>query len=120
MKASEQHCFDETTPRAERIARLNDRLRKTGLGGRIVVTRGVRSLPLFNTAELVAALSQYDRFDVDNDPHGERDFGDLDLAGAELLWKIDYYDKELVWASPDPADPDVTTRVMTFMLAEDY
>jgi hypothetical protein len=120
MKASEQDCFEETTPRAERIARLNDRLRKTGLGGRIMVTRGVRSLAQFDTAELVAALNQYDRFDVDNDPHGERDFGDLDLAGAELLWKIDYYDKELAWASPDPADPNLTARVLTVMLAEEY
>jgi len=120
MSASEQTNFVESTPRAERIAQLNDQLRTTGVGGRIMVTRSVRALSQFNTAELVAALSRYDRFDPDNDPHGERDFGDLDLAGAELLWKIDYYDKELVWGSPDPADPNVTTRVLTVMLAEEY
>lgn len=120
MIASEQESYDQTTPRADRIAQLNDGLRKTGQGGRIMVTRGVRMLPLFDTAELVAALSRYDRFDEDNDPHGERDFGDIDLAGADLLWKIDYYDTELAWASPDPADPDVTVRVLTVMLASEY
>ncbi len=120
MDGSEQLDFAQAIPRAERIARLNDQLRKTGLGGRIVVTRGVRSLARFNTAELVAALSQYDRFDADNDPHGERDFGDLDYCGAELLWKIDYYEPTLTYGSDNPADPSVTTRILTVMLAAEY
>jgi hypothetical protein len=66
------------------------------------------------------AIARYDAFDEDNDPHGERDFGDVDLWGAELLWKIDYYDKELAHASPEPADESVTSRVLTVMLAEEY
>ena len=54
------------------------------------------------------------------DPHGEHDFGDVDLWDAELLWKIDYYDDELTSASPDPADESVTARVLTVMLTEEY
>jgi hypothetical protein len=69
---------------------------------------------------LLAALRDYHSFDADNDPHGERDFGDLDHLGAELLWKVDYYDKQLTFASPDPADEAVTIRVLTVMLAEEY
>lgn len=120
MNVSEQESFVDSTPRAERIARLNDQLRKTGDGGQIVVTCGVSGLPGFDAASLMQSLGSYDRFDVDNDPHGERDFGDIDHAGAELLWKIDYYDADLVWGSSDPADPAVTTRVLTVMLAEEY
>lgn len=107
-------------PRAEAIARLNDKLRKQGQGGAIMITRGVRALPLFRPEELVRALAAYDSFDPDNDPHGERDFGDLTLFGEDLLWKIDYYDTDLQFGSDDPADPDRTQRVLTVMMASEY
>jgi hypothetical protein len=106
-------------PRAERIARLNDELRKTGRGGRIVVTQGVRSLSGFNVAELLTALTECSDFDADNDPHGERDMSSVDHAGVELLWKIDYYDMSLTWGSDNPADPSVTERVLTVFLPEE-
>lgn len=120
MSGGEQPNFARDLPRAERIARLNDELRITGLGGRIIVTRGVQSLPQFNSMALIHALRSYDGFDIHNDPHGERDFGDFDHCGAELLWKIDYYDERLEYRSDDPADPDVTTRVLTILLAAEY
>ena len=107
-------------PRAEVIARLNDQLRKDGTGGTIVVTRGVRAIAGFNSLELLAALGGYDAFDADNDPHGERDFGDLTLWGADLLWKIDYYDADMRFGSEDPADPSVTTRVLTVMTVGEW
>ena len=107
-------------PRGEAIARLNDTLRTTASGGRIMVTKGVLSLSGFNNAALLAALAAYDQFDVDNDPHGERDFGDLELFGATLLFKIDYFDSGLEYGSSDPADPAVTTRVLTVMLETEY
>lgn len=106
-------------PRAEAIARLNDALRN-GRGGAIAITRGVSSLPDYNPFALWLALSSYDRFDTENDPHGERDFGDLQLFGAELLWKIDYYDPSMQFGSNDPADPTQTKRVLTVMLASEY
>ena len=36
------------------------------------------------------------------------------------MFKIDYYDKSLEFGSPDPADPIVTERIITIMLAEEY
>ena len=118
MITEAKKCAD--LPRAEVIARLNDTLRMTVTGGLIVITRGVRLLPRFTPTDLLKALASYDRFDPDNDPHGERDFGDLELFSADLLWKIDYYDQEMRYVSDDPANGAQTTRVLTVMLACEY
>lgn len=107
-------------PRSEAIARLNDQLRKTGTGGSIMVTRGVLAITRFNSPELAEALAAYDAFDADNDPHGERDFGDLTLWGEDLFWKLDYYSPDLRYGSDDPADPEKTKRVLTVMLTSEW
>ncbi len=120
MTGSEGASCALDIPRAERIARLNDNLRKTGTGGLITITRAVTQLPGFDAFKLLVALAAFDSFDVDNDPHGERDFGDVEFAGHGLLWTIGYYDLDMRYASPDPADPAVTQRVLSVMLPEDY
>ena len=107
-------------PRAEAIARLNDVLRKSGIGGTVMVTRSVANIPGFDAAVLAAALAAYEGFDTDNDPHGERDFGDLALFDTDLLWKIDYYDADLQFGSDDPANSSTTRRVLTVMTTADY
>lgn len=107
-------------PRAERIGRLNDTLRKQGTGGHLVITRGVHDLHGFSAPDLLRALADFNDFDAFNDPHGERDLGSFVYLGRELLWKIDYFDKDLRFGSDDPADPEVTQRVLTVLLAEEY
>ena len=106
--------------RSAQIAALNDRLRQTGTGGRVVVTRGINALGPERVAEVMAAVIGFDAFNPDNDPHCEHDCAILEAAGERILFKIDYYDADLVGASPDPSDPDVTTRVLTVMLASEY
>jgi hypothetical protein len=32
-------------------------------------------------------------FDEDSDPHGEHDFGVVEIAGHEIMFKIAYYDR---------------------------
>lgn len=107
-------------PRAEQIAQLNDTLRQIGTGGTVVVTRGVMNLTGFDAAALTEELAKYDDFDPDGDPHGERDFGCVSWLGADLIWKIDYYDSALEFGSDDPADPMITKRVLTVMLAREW
>lgn len=108
-----------TLLRAEIIAQLNDQLRKSCEGGTVVITRNVRSLDGFNARELVTALANYDGFDEDNDPHGERDMGDFELFNTALYFKIDYYDLDLKFGSEDPADTNITHRVITIMTEAD-
>ena len=38
----------------------------------------------------------------------------------QIIFKIDYYDKNYEYASENPADVSKTARVLTIMLADDY
>jgi hypothetical protein len=101
-----------------KIRTLNDSLRKTLVGGRVVAT-----CPVVQSGELGRILQQvrnFDMFDDNNDPHGEHDFGSFKFNDETYLWKIDYYDREMAAGSPDPANPSVTTRVLTVFLASEY
>ena len=44
----------------------------------------------------------------------------MTVNNIEVLFKIDYYDRDLVYHSPDPSDPAVTQRIMAVMLASEY
>ena len=109
-----------TDEKITRIRKLNDELRCMARGGSIMLTRGVAALGEAAANEVLAEVASFRDFTEDNDPHGEHDFGSFELAGEKIFWKIDYYDLELTYGSPDPADPTVTARVMTVMLAEEY
>ncbi|MEN5278787.1 DUF3768 domain-containing protein [Brucella sp. TWI432] len=102
------------------IAELNDKLRVTGIGGRIVLTRGIIALEQAKIEEIMLAVRSFNVFDEVNDPYADHDFGLLEAAQLPVLWKIDYYDEALSMHSPDPANPDVTVRVLTIMLADEY
>lgn len=111
-----QRPSDEQNP----VARLNDAFRHDLSSGKLVATAGVIARFGENLLALLLAVQVFPDFTPDNDPHGEHDFGAIDCDGTRLFWKIDCYDRGLQFASPDPADPAVTTRVLTMMLAEEY
>ena len=120
--------------RAERIARLNELARcGMGIASVVVSTEGIRALPEADQSRLRELVETFDAFTPDNDPYGERDFGAIyqgvngvwstlrpvDVA-VTVFWKIDAYDRALRFGSEDPADPAVTRRVLTIMLASEY
>lgn len=109
-----------TEDRTARIRALNDTLRQTFIGGRVLVTRGVRALPLAVNATILEGVRTFAAFTKDNDPHGEHDFGSLTVADHQIFWKIDCYDTSCTAGSDDPSDPAQTTRVLTIMLASEY
>jgi hypothetical protein len=102
------------------IRELNDALRTTLIGGKVVMTRGVVALGAEVIHALTEVLQSYDNFNADNDPYGEHDFGVIIIDVNDLVFKIDYYNLDLSAHSPDAADPEVTIRVLTIMLAEEY
>lgn len=106
--------------RAARIRQLNDHLRTEFGGGKIVLSASVAELGHELKAAALMELRKFDKFTPDNDPYGEHDFGSFELGHYTFVFKIDYYDKECIGGSEDPSDFDKTTRVLTFMLREDY
>ena len=103
------------------ISGLNDLLRTTFLTGRVMITEGVRALPITAQEEIITKVRTFATFNADNDPYAEHDFGSFDQDGVgKVFWKIDYYDPTLTGGSEDPADPKKTTRVLTIMLAREY
>ncbi|MCP3463069.1 DUF3768 domain-containing protein [Bradyrhizobium sp. CCGUVB23] len=106
---------------ADIIRNLNDSFRRNLVfGGTVLLTPGVTSLAIDRQAELLEAVRKFDSFTPDNDPHGEHDFGSIDLDSVRFFFKVDYYDLNGRFASPNPADPAVTSRVMTIMRADEY
>ena len=133
MSAALAAAREQTT----RIARLNDMARQAmGIACTAVATVGFRSLPESDQSRVRELIETFDAFDEDNDPHGERDFGTIYQLGdgvwtterprlrdderERVFWKFDYYDRDLRFASEDAANPAVTRRVLTIMLADEY
>ena len=114
------HDADHEARRA-RIRELNDALRRGDIAdGQVLITEGVNARGLEFVLKTVDAVKRFDAFTPDNDPYGERDFGAVEIEDEKIFWKIDYLDRSLRYGSPDPADPEVTHRVLTIMLAEEY
>jgi hypothetical protein len=103
---------------AATIALLNDLARVTLSDCRVIITPGIAALNDLDA--IMAKVQAFDKFNERNDPYGEHDFGVIQYGENMLFWKIDTYDLDLCMHSPDPADPTVTARVLTVMLAEEY
>jgi hypothetical protein len=109
-----------TVSTTDRIRELNDEFRRTFVGGAVMITAGVEAMPAEQRKSLLAKIRAFDVFTEDNDPHGEHDFGAVNERGVRCFWKIDYYDRATEMGSSDPADPAVTTRLLTIMRADEY
>lgn len=105
--------------RTLRARALNDRLRRGGLSGMVVGSAGFVALDAVTQLAVFGAVRSFDAFTEANDPWSEHDCAVVEVMGLRILWKIDTYDRSLTLASPDPADPTVTRRVLTVMLAEE-
>ncbi|AVM74549.1 DUF3768 domain-containing protein [Magnetospirillum gryphiswaldense] len=106
--------------RTERIAALNDQLRRDHRYGKVVITRGIQALGHQAIQEVLAAVAAFAEFTPENDPYAEHDCALMTVGGHRVIWKVDCYDTDLNFASDDPADPAVTIRVLTIMLSDEW
>ena len=103
-----------------RIRALNDELRQNLPNAHAVLTAGVAALGPEAVARIVKTIAVYDDFCHANDPYEEHDFRSFEANGNLIFFKIDYFDKQGAFHSPDPSDPAMTQRVITIMLVEEY
>jgi hypothetical protein len=85
-----------------------------------VITPSIHALPATDQTAIFERVFAFEDFTETHDPHGEHDFGAFEHNGKTIFWKVDCYDRDMQFGSPDAADPAVTRRALTIMLAEEY
>ena len=121
---------DKKLPKIEKIALLNDELRKKLITGELFkadskdkafITRGASVFANgMNRMQFLNNVALYRNFTEDNNPYGERDFGNFMYQKEKIFWKIDYKDNSMMYHSPDASDPSQTIRVLTIMKASEW
>jgi len=111
------------------IAAQNDAFRLSILGttpvadapqGQFVMTRGVAALGPDAQLALTRRVASFDAFNADSDPHGWHEMGVIDFDGTTVWFKVDLYDVDYMYGSPEPSDPEQTRRVLTLLLPSEY
>lgn len=85
-----------------------------------MLTRTVAELSVPALEELISAVRNFAAFSKSNDPYGEHDFGNVEVDGVSYFWKVDCYDLNLEFGSPDPADETRTRRILTILAASEW
>jgi hypothetical protein len=111
---------EEEIMEKNRVRELNDVLRRTFAGGRIMMTAGVDALSDGDKAAVFDKMRTFEDFSTESDPCGEHDFGNIEHDGVTYFFKIDYYTPDMQSGSEDPADVEKTLRVLTIMRADEY
>ncbi|MEN7432387.1 DUF3768 domain-containing protein [Chromobacterium sp. TRC.1.1.SA] len=106
-----------------KTAELNDQLRHSlpfpsSRLGQVCCTQGFASLE--QAERFIEAIRQMKDFSADNDPYLEHDFGQVEIDGVAVFWKIDYYAPDSEQGSDTPWDAEATRRIIMLMLMEEY
>jgi hypothetical protein len=114
---------------AARIAAQNDAFRHSILGntpatdapqGQFVMTRGVAALGPDARLELIRRVAVFETFNSDSDPQGWHEMGVIEFEDTTVWFRIDLYDTDYTYGSPEPSDPEQTRRVLTLLLPSEY
>jgi hypothetical protein len=96
---------------------LNDALRRSFTGGRVLISPGVLSLPPEDHAKVLERVRGFTAFIDANIPH--HDFGSFELGGVVYCFELECFSR-----ARDPAKEPVAagkgSRVLTIMRADEY
>lgn len=71
--------------RTERIAALNDQLRRDHSRGKVVITRGIQALGHQTILDVLAAVAAFSDFTPDNDPYAEHDCAVMAVGDRRVI-----------------------------------
>ena len=97
------------------IATLNDKFRRSFINGEVLLSAGIAAMSSEDKANIISMVQNFNDFTPSNDVYGEHDFLSIDYKGNKIFAKIDYYDLNYEFMSENPANPDITNRVLTIM-----
>ena len=102
------------------IATLNDNFRRSFINGEVLLSAGIDAMSSEDKANIISMVQNFNDFTPSNDVYGEHDFLSIDYKGNKIFAKIDYYDLNYEFMSENPANPDITNRVLTILLSCEY
>lgn len=113
---------------AQKVRKLNDLFRTTMIGGIFRLSENVAALSPQEKSDIIGVVRSFNNFTKANDPHNEHDFSffhhriteDGKTRNEKFFFKIDYYDLNEEYHSPNAADPEVTKRILTIATADEY
>lgn len=70
------------------IAAQNDDFRKHLSKGTLVLTRGIRANTSEDIKKIITKVRTFEKFDENNDPYNEHDFGAFDYKGKKISGKL--------------------------------
>jgi Protein of unknown function (DUF3768) len=105
---------------SSRIQYLNDNHRLQMPSGQVFLTAALAALEDRSKAKIIQTVRLFTAFTEDNDPHGEHDMAFFEVDGTRCFFKLDYYDLTMQFGSEKPWRADLTKRILTIGLAEDY
>ncbi|WP_350335248.1 DUF3768 domain-containing protein [Coralliovum pocilloporae] len=103
-----------------KIGAMNDAFRRSLKGGRVETTAGIDALNTYTQMCAFQLVRDAKSLSGHTDPFDERDFGAFAIGAHRLIWKIEYLDTDTGGKSTDPSNPNITTRVLKLMLADEY
>ncbi len=89
-------------------------------GNQLLLSAGIMDRFGNDLQQIMEPVRSFRDFTEDNDPWAEHDFGALTVDGERVYWKIDYMSRDDKTHAPDASNPELTRRVLTIMLAEEY
>ena len=95
---------------------LNDALRQTFTGGRVLISPGVQSLPSEDNAKVLQRVRDFTAFNDQNVPH--HDFGSFEVAGVVYCFELERAPRAR--NSNQSAYTGEPARVLTIMRADEY
>ena len=103
-----------------KIRQLNDSLRRTFIGGDVMLTQGIRMKSEKEVAGILEHVRTFNNFNKNNDVYSEHDYLSFEKKKKKIIAKIDYYDQNYRYMSENPADPTMTNRVLTIMTGSEW
>ena len=99
------------------IRGINDHFRKTCAA--VNVTASIHALGPEFFRRALNIVRHYDNFRPDVNPYEDHDCGTFKLDGYECAWAIDCYNRDMSGSSANPTNTNITTRLLTIMLASE-